>query len=57
MRRGKLDFAKGNLQKVAELIRMKILMIDEFSMLDQPIFESLAVRMPHPHGHARVAHP
>ena len=57
MRRGKLDFAKGNLQKVAELIRMEILMIDEFSMLDQPIFESLAVRMPHPHGHARVAHP
>ena len=57
MRRGKLDFAKGNLQKVAELIRMEILMIDEFSMLDQPIFESLAVRMPHPHGHARVARP
>ena len=57
MRRGKLDFAKGNLQKVAELIRMEILMIDEFSMLDQPIFESLAVRMPHPRGHARVAHP
>ena len=57
MRRGKLDFAKGNLQKVAELIRMEILMIDEFSMLDQQIFESLAVRMPHPHGHARVAHP
>ena len=57
MRRGKLDFAKGNLQKVAELIRMEILMIDEFSMLDQPIFESLAVRMPHPHGHARVAPP
>ena len=22
-------------------------------MLDQQIFESLAVRMPHPHGHAR----
>ena len=57
MRRGKFDFAKGNLQQVAELIRVEILMIDEFSMLDQPIFESLAVRMPHPHGHARVAHP
>ena len=57
MRRGKLDFAKGNLQKVAELIRMEILMIDEFSMLDEQIFESFAVRMPHPHGHARVAHP
>ena len=57
MRRGKFDFAKGNLQKVAELIRMEILTIDEFSMLDQQIFESLAVRMPHPHGHARVAHP
>ena len=50
MRRGKLDFAKGNLQKVAELIRMEILMIDEFSMLDQPIFESLAVRIAHSHG-------
>ena len=50
MRRGKLDFAKGNLQKVAELIRMEILMIDEFSMLDQQIFESLAVRIAHSHG-------
>ena len=50
MRRGKLDFAKGNLQKVAELIRMEILMIDEFSMLDQQIFESLVVRIAHSHG-------
>ena len=45
-----MDFAKGNLQKVAELIRMEILMIDEFSMLDQQIFESLAVRIAHSHG-------
>ena len=45
-----MDFAKGNQQKVAELIRMEVLMIDEFSMLDVQIFESLAVRMAHPHG-------
>jgi len=45
-----LDFAKGNQQKIAELIRMEILMIDEFSMLDEQIFESLAVRITHPHG-------
>ena len=45
MLRGKLDFAKGNLQRVAELIRMQVLMIDELSMLDCDIFKSLAVRL------------
>ena len=53
----KLDFAKVDDPKVAALLAMQVLLIDEFSMLDQPIFESLAVRIPHPHGHARVAHP
>ena len=45
-----MDFAKGNQQKVAELIRMEVLMVDEFSMLDEQIFEPLAVRMAHSHG-------
>ena len=49
-RRGKLDFAKGNQQKIAELIRMEILLLDEFSMLDEQIFESLAVRITNSHG-------
>ena len=46
--KSKLDFAKGNLQRVAELIRMEVLMIDEFSMLDCEIFRSLAVRLVDP---------
>ena len=50
MRRGKLDFAKGSQQKNVELIRVEILMIDEFSMLDEQIVESLAVRIAHSHG-------
>ena len=49
-RRGKLDFAKGNQQKIAESLRMEILVLDEFSMLDEQIFEPLAVRITHPHG-------
>ena len=45
-----MDFAKGNQQKIAELIRMEIILLDELSMLDEQIFESLAVRIAHSHG-------
>ena len=37
----KLDFSKGNLQKVAELVQMQALLLDEVSMLDRDIFMSI----------------
>ena len=38
----KLDFAKLTSPKVAELIAMEVLLIDEFSMLDKKCFEGIS---------------
>ena len=37
----KLDFGKTTSPKVAELIAMEVLLIDEFSMLDKKCFEGI----------------
>ena len=38
----KLDFAKLTSPKVAELIAMEVLLLDEFSMLDKKCFEGIS---------------
>ena len=38
----KLDLTKGNTEKVARLIQMEVLLLDEVSMLDRDIFHSIA---------------
>ena len=38
----KLDLTKGNLEKVARLVQMEVLLLDEVSMLDCDIFQSIA---------------
>ncbi len=37
----KLDFSKGNTEKVARLVQMEVLLLDEVSMLDCDIFSSV----------------
>ncbi len=38
----KMDLSKGNTEKVARLVQMEVLLLDEYSMLDCDIFRSIA---------------